>query len=267
MIIVKRCLLWGRFALDVFNCTKLIGNPIAAYRYLRGRKKNNSSFKFQSLCFKARKDDWIAIKEVLVEDEYGCIESIFSSNDTPRILDLGANIGSFAIRTYKHCNMAQVVSVEPANDTYQMLKQNQLLNPSINWKVLNYGVWSDDGPLTLTRQSISVSHRVIEGSGPDSVDGISIQSLVKKIGWDYIDLIKIDIEGGEEAVIPTAVDVLRKTKFLIIEIHNDRINPEPVISSLKSVYSFYWQINDRKSNKPVYVMSNELIPLGAQVIL
>ena len=52
--------------------------------------------------------------------------------------------------------------------------------------------------------------------------GISLQSLVEKIGWDKIDLIKIDIEGGDEAVIPSSVEILQKTRFLIIEIHNDR---------------------------------------------
>ena len=257
-----------RFALDLINCTTLMGNPLNAYGYLRrGRKPEIGFFHIGSLHFCARKEDWIAIREVLLEDEYACIESLFNSYDTPRILDLGANIGSFAIRVFQYCDGAQVVSVEAAVDTFEVLQANQRANSSKNWEVMNFGVWSEDGPLTLMRRGISVGHRVVEGSGADAVDGISLQSLVEKIGWDHIDLLKIDIEGGEEAVIPAAVEVLRKTRFLIIEIHNDRIDPAPVISTLQSVFTHKSQLNDRKSNKPVYIMSNEPLTFGPQIRL
>jgi FkbM family methyltransferase len=240
-----------------------MGNPLQAYGYLRsGRNPQTGSFRMGPLRFQGRKEDWIAIREVLVEDEYSCIDRLFPRNASPCVLDLGANIGSFALRVFLHCPTAQVVSVEAASDTFQILKANKSANTSLNWEVLNNGVWRDDGPLTLMRRGISVGHRVVEGAGGDAVQGISLNTLLDRLGWDRVDLIKMDIEGGEEAVVPAARDVLHRTRVLIIEIHSDRIDPAPLRSALRSIYSHHWQLNDRKSSKPLYIMANEPLDLG-----
>ena len=254
-----------RIISDLINCTLMMRNPYQAYGYLRsGMNPQIGEFKLGGLRFRARKEDWIAIREVLIEDEYLCVERLIPKNSEPRVLDLGANIGSFALRVFMHCPDAQIASVEAAEDTFQILKDNRHLNSGSNWHALNFGVWRDDGPLTLMRRGISVGHRVIEGAGDDVVQGISISTLLGNLGWEKVDLIKMDIEGGEEAVIPAALDVLRKTRFLIVEIHSDRIDAEPVISALQSIYEYHWQLNDRKSSKPLFVMANESLDLGHQ---
>lgn len=253
-----------RFALDLANCTRLVGNPFTAYRYLRsGYEPQVGSFSLGALRFKGRKEDWVAIREVLVEDEYSCIERILSPEHSPRILDLGANIGCFALRVFLHSPNAHVVSVEAADDTFEILATNRSENSERKWTVLKFGVWSHDGPLTLMRRGIPAGHRVVEGAGPEAVEGVSLQSLTRRLGWDNVDLIKMDIEGGEEAVIPASLDILRRTRFLIIEIHNDRIDPAPVLEILHTAYKYHWQLNDRASNKPVYVMANSPHPFGS----
>lgn len=254
-----------RFAADLANCSRLLRAPFKAYGYLRsGRDPQVGEFHIKSLHFQGRKEDWVAIREVLVEDEYACVEKLFDPEDSPRVLDIGANIGCFALRVFLHCPNAQVVSVEAAADTFEVLRANQRVNPQRKWEAMNFGVWRDDGPLTLMRRGISVGHRVIEGVGTDVVQGISLQTLIGRLGWEQIDLIKMDIEGGEEAVIPAAISVLRLVRFLIIEVHNDRIDSEPVVKALHSVFSYCWQLNDRKSKKPVYIMAKNPLPFGAQ---
>lgn len=251
-----------RITSDLINCTRMMGNPLQAYGYLRaGRNPQIGFFRFGPLRFQGRKEDWVAIREVLVEDEYSCIERLFPRSASPRVLDLGANIGSFALRMFLRCPAARIASVEAADDTFQILEANRRTNPSSGWEVLNYGVWRDDGPLTLMRRGISVGHRVIEGAGDDAVQGISLPTLLGRLAWDQVDLIKMDIEGGEEAVVPAALDVLRRTRFLIIEIHSDRIDSAPILSALRSVYTYHWQLNDRKSSKPLYIMANEHLEL------
>lgn len=252
-----------RIATDLINCSRLMGSPLQAYGYLRsGRDPQIGSFVLDGLRFQARKEDWIAIREVLVEDEYSCIERLFSPDAHPRVLDLGANIGSFALRMFRRCPGAQVASVEAAEDTFGILERNQQANASLHWQVMNYGVWRDDGPLTLMRRGVSVGHRVIEGSGDDVVQGISLNTLLGKLGWDRVDLMKMDIEGGEEAVVPSATGVFVRIRVLIIEIHNDRIDSAPVLAALRAAYSHHWQLNDRRSSKPVYLMANELFDVG-----
>lgn len=219
-------------------------------------------FRIGSLPFQGRKEDWVAIREVLVEDEYSCIDRLFQPGAEPRILDLGANIGSFALRVFLRCPMAHVVSVEAANDTFQVLETNRQANALRNWTVLNNGIWSDDGPLTLMRRGIPAGHRVVAGGTGDEVKGISLNSLMNGLHWTSVDLIKMDIEGGEEVVVPAALDTLRRTRVLIIEVHSDRIDPIPILNVLRSTYVNHWQINTRTSSKPVYIMTNELLELG-----
>ena len=63
-----------RIAIDLFNCTRLMGNPLTAYGYLRsGQNPQIGSFGLGPFHFQGRKEDWIAVREVLVEDEYSCI--------------------------------------------------------------------------------------------------------------------------------------------------------------------------------------------------
>jgi hypothetical protein len=88
-------------ASDLLNCARLMGNPAKAYGYLRsGRAPQTGIFRVGLLCFQGRKEDWPAVRECLIEDEYSCVEALFAPEDTPpppRILDLGANIGCFAL--------------------------------------------------------------------------------------------------------------------------------------------------------------------------
>lgn len=255
-------ILW-RFASNLYHCARLMGNPVEAYGYLRaGRLPLVGCFGLGPFRFEGRKEDWLAIREVLVNDEYACVQRLFGADAAPRILDLGANIGCFAIRVFLHCPAAKVASIEAAPDTFQVLETNRKLNPSVSWQALNCGIWGNDGPLTLMRRGVSVGHRVVEGSDGDFVQGISPQSLLQQLGWDSVDLVKVDIEGGEEAVIPAATDILKKTRFLIVEIHSDRIDASPVIATLKSVYPNWWQLNHRTSSKPLYIMSSESPDLG-----
>lgn len=254
-------------AIDYVQCTALMRNPLQAYGYLRGgRLPEVGQFRQGPLRFQARKQDWYVIREVVVEDEYACVDRLLAGQRAPKVLDIGANIGCFALRVFSRFPGAAVVSVEAAQDTFAVLHDNRSLNPACEWTVLNYGVWGDDRPLTIERRGLSMAHRVIEGVGAESVRGISLASLVQSLGWEQIDLIKIDIEGGEESVIPGARDVLSVTKALVIEVHTDRIDAKPVMDALRAVFRYAWQVNDRSSTKPVYVLSHSPLKLDGAAV-
>lgn len=249
-------------AVEFVQCSTLLRNPFLAYGFLRsGRLPEVARFRVGPLQFQARKQDWCVIREVVVLDEYACIDRLLAGQDAPKVLDLGANIGCFALRVLSRFPRAAVVSVEAAQDTFTVLQDNRNLNPASDWTVLNYGVWGDDKPLTIQRRGLAMAHRVIEGEGLESVRGISLASLVQSLGWQRVDLIKIDIEGGEESVVPAAIDVLRATSALVIEVHTDRIDAGKVMDALRAVFRHAWQVNDRSSSKPVYVLSHAPLDL------
>jgi FkbM family methyltransferase len=245
--------------------------PVQAYGFLRvGRLPEMGNFYSGPPRFPARKQDWPVIRKVPVDEECACVNCLFSGQSGLKVLDLGANIGYFALRVFSRFPSAAVVSVEAAQGTFEVLYENRSLNPARDWIVLNYGVWGDDRPLTIRRRGLTMAHRVIEGVGAESVRGISLASLVQSLGWEQVDVIKVDIEGGEESVVPAAIDVLRATSALVIEVHTDRIDSKPVMDALRAVFSHAWQVNDRSSSKPAYVLSHapfNLDGLGVRVEL
>jgi FkbM family methyltransferase len=252
---------------DFVHCTRLMANPLHAYGYLRsGRSPEIGDFRTGPLRFRARKQDWLAIKEVLVLDEYACVDRVLDGISAPRILDIGANIGCFALRSLSAFPGASVASVEAASDTFEILAQNRALNPGCDWQVLNRGVWGSQGPLTIVRRGLALAHRVVEGVGDDAVQGITLQALVESLAWPRVDLIKIDIEGGEESVVPAAADVLRECPALLVEVHTDRIDAAPVLATLHSVYRHAWQLNDRLSAKPLYLWARDAFDLPRDAV-
>ncbi len=246
---------------DWLRCTPLAGGPLAAYCYLRAAHKPEvGMFKWNGLRFSARKEDWPAVREVILDDEYACVEWLFSRTTSPKILDLGANIGTFGLRMFRACPNAQVVSLEPAYDTFEILESNCRANPSVDWKVFNCGIWDRDCSLSLQRRGISLGHRVVEGTGGESVEVVSLPSLLTRIAWNHVDCIKMDIEGGEESVVPAIAEFLSRVQSLIIEIHSDRINSRPVMDALRALYEFRWQINASGGGKQVYLMTHHSVP-------
>lgn len=260
-----------RFARKWFLCRRVMKNKWLAYGYLRsGKDPAIGHFQYDGLEFIARKEDWISVQEVLVENEYSCLDHLFADTDEPRIMDLGANIGAFGILCFSMRPSCHVLSVEAAYDTYEVLSRNKRVNARYKWRILNKGVWHHDNSILVDRRSVSISHRVSEINEEDSslslpiddrIQGVTLQSLMELADWDHVDVIKMDIEGAEESVVPSSLDVLKKTRYLIVELHNDRIDAHRVLSVLDSVFAFNWRLNDRRSSKPLMVFSNEELSL------
>ncbi len=249
-----------RLLFDLARLSWLVKNPYKAYGYLRrGWSPDQISFRFHDMQVAARKQDWSAVREVLLDDEYACLDELFAPTERPRILDLGANIGCFALRSFGLLPNASVVSVEAADDTVVVLKHNKERNPDLLWQVIHGAVWSTDGPLTLERTNNSTGHQVSNNDSGEQVDGFSLKTILSRIGWEHVHLIKMDIEGAEAEVVPASEEVFRCSDCLIIEIHNDRIDGEMIFNILKDIYPCIRRINRMQSNKPLYLMSKKSI--------
>lgn len=207
--------------------------------------------------FIARRGDWPALREVFLEGEYDCLTKLFKTDDAPKIIDFGGHIGCFALRAFIHTPKAEIYSFEAAPDTADYLEQNQKLNPDVNWHVVRAALWSENKPIYLNRSPSSLGHRVGDSNTGEAVDALTPDSVLQKTGWEKIDLIKMDIEGAEEAVIPFADTLLSKTDSLLIEIHNDRIDGEAVFARLKEKFPHIYKLGGRWSSKPVLLFSRK----------
>lgn len=91
------------------------------------------------------------------------------------------------------------------------------------------GLWNKETFLEIIDQSSSsVGFQVqecYEREKNDLVKTVTMSGILKETGKNYIDILKIDIEGSEYEVFDkTCLEWIDKVKVLIIELH-DRIKP------------------------------------------
>ena len=70
-----------------------------AYSFLRDRNRP-VAMTWRGLQLSARGCDWAAVQEVLIEHEYAALIPYLTRKPAPVVLDLGANIGTFALFSF-----------------------------------------------------------------------------------------------------------------------------------------------------------------------
>jgi Methyltransferase FkbM domain len=58
------------------------------------------------------------------------------------------------------------------------------------------------------------------GSDYITVNCVTIPEILEQAGWEEVDLLKIDIEGGEIAVFKDSSDWAQKVSVIVGELHN-----------------------------------------------
>jgi FkbM family methyltransferase len=144
--------------------------------------------------------------------------------DDAVIVDAGANIGAFTAFAARRAPRAKIVSIEPFPTTRAKLERTIARN-GLGTRVVVRD-WA------LAR---SDSSRVMDdGAGPSQsrgmlprgagrgvpVNAVSLASLLEREGLSTVDLLKMDIEGGEHEVIAGAPpEVLRRIHRIALEYH------------------------------------------------
>lgn len=195
----------------------------------------------------------LALKEVLVDREYALVLPRLAGIRAPRVLDVGAHIGLFSLWLLQEYPQARVVSVEADPHTYDILVRNVAATRAAGarWDALNAAAWDEDGrELRFSSAGPSMSHR-ISGSGEIVVKGVTLPTLMHRLGTDTIDLMKIDIEGSEEAFLCAHPDVLRRVRNVVVELHPNLCDTQRVLRVLRDAYGTVTEVPQRTSSKPL----------------
>jgi len=141
------------------------------------------------------------------------------------ILDLGANIGLSAVYFARLFPGACLACVEPVPENLRILDQN------LRWNCVSAEVFAaaadiKDGTVTMARHPMDYGHKIAASDGLPSAmqfeaKAITVPSLLRKLGWNRIGLLKIDIEGHETTLLSTACDWLHRVDALCVEYHED----------------------------------------------
>lgn len=149
-----------------------------------------------------------------------------TDHDTPVIIDAGAHIGLATLyfkRLYPH---TQVIAIEPNPHTFQLLKrnieENQLHDVALHQVALAPHAGQQPFYLDSTPLHWWSTAGFIQGAWNHQQQSqemkVSTQPLTHFL-TQPITLLKLDIEGAEQAVLQASADRLHLIQHMIIEFH------------------------------------------------
>jgi FkbM family methyltransferase len=138
-----------------------------------------------------------------------------------RILDLGANIGMAAVFLHQLFPDAEIVCVEPASINTPVLRRAIALN-GIHGRIFEGAIGDEPGFVDLHLSDQPDCNSVIptERQGQTvRVPQFSVPQIMEQMGWDGIDLLKLDIEGAEKGILGPHAPWLNQVRYITGESH------------------------------------------------
>jgi FkbM family methyltransferase len=145
------------------------------------------------------------------------------------IVDAGGYIGTAAIAFARKYPKAKIITIEPSSQNYSILLKNIAAWPNII--PMNKALAPEPGKLILHDRGTGewgftlIDNAADRATSPaGEVECVTVAQVMDQVGSDGIDIFKIDIEGGEHALLTRNTDWISKTSGICIELH-DRIVP------------------------------------------
>ncbi len=180
-------------------------------------------------------------------------------NDTVTI-DIGANIGTVALRAAAISSKGYVYAFEPDTDNYNSLQYNVKLNQFENIIPIKkaLGDLAQESKLFKVNRFNTGMNRILPANDSftdfETIEVSTLDEEVNRLKIDRIDLIKIDVEGYELNVLKGARAVLERFHPLIVveiievNLKNNGQTSAEVIGFLKE---FGYHFVDLKNGKPL----------------
>lgn len=145
------------------------------------------------------------------------------------ILDCGANIGASTIYFANKYPEALIIALEPNQANFELCQKNT--HSLKNVICLNAAIWTHSCELYLQnpqdedwafRYENKKDLEAVESQKGEKVTAFSVTELIDKYQLKRIDLMKIDIEGGEKELFSgNSLDWIDAVDNFIIELHDD----------------------------------------------
>lgn len=163
---------------------------------------------------------------------------------TPVIIDAGAHIGMATLYFKKLYPAARVTAIEPLPQNLELLEQNLWENRLDDVTVVKAALAAQAGHTTLhfdvskDEWFSTASFSPGAWNGQQKTQSVSVTTVtVSQYINETVDLLKLDIEGAEQAVLREAEASLPRVKRMLIEFH-------PIAhQSLTSLLEFLSELN------------------------
>lgn len=162
----------------------------------------------------ARPDRIANIQSIFIDHAH--LQEIIPKNGI--LVDVGANIGEFALFAHASLFPQNIYSFEPVPRSFELLQKNNH-DTHFNFAIcadqqIEIYIDEQSGMSSKFKRSTTIGKTVAQCKSLDLVE--DVQALPR------IDLLKIDVEGMEYDVISSSPATVRKSKYIVIETTIDR---------------------------------------------
>jgi len=234
--------------LRIFNYS-LLNKIIVKYHCIHGYK------------FYARADDYWRFIDHFEPKTTAFVEKIIRNDDV--VVDIGAHIGLHTVHFSKRARL--VVALEPEPHNFLLLKKNIKINGVKNVIALPIAISNSNGYLDLYISASSGTHTLdlehgvrlnVKFIGKIRVKAISLDTLIKNLKIDKVDIVKIDVEGHENRVLQGMREILERRLPRVIVVETDR-NLTIINELEKYKYYLLMELNSWEGGRANYVFASK----------
>jgi len=176
----------------------------------------------------------------------GALEFLAPS-PSPRILDCGANVGLASLFFKRRYPAARITAYEADPALFAIASANVSANGAPDVEMVNAAVWTSAGRVTFRAEGTDSG--MIDGLA-GAVDGaaVDVPSLRLRdiLVAERIDLLKLDIEGAEDAVLADCEPVLDRVGAIVMDLHefDPSVRQAPRVLELLSRAGFVYAVDE-----------------------
>ena len=163
-----------------------------------------------------------AFEQVFISRQYDC-----ALLGTPKVIvDGGANVGYCAAYFSRAFPDARIIAVEAAGSNMPLLAHNTEGLKGV--EVLHAALWNNDEPVEIEDPNVDTWSFTVKKAAASTngeartVEGITVPSLMKRYNLDFIDFLKLDIEGAEYALFDSSEEWIDKVGVIAVELHEHK---------------------------------------------
>lgn len=153
-----------------------------------------------------RRNSWDerAARRVIGAREYTPLGSEIKTGDV--VIDIGANIGAFAIAAGSMAPDVSVFAFEPDADNWALASRNAAINGLANVRVLRKAVSGEPGTLKLFKGAQGSLHTTVPGrladpAGYEEVESVTLAQIMDEHSIERCAFLKLDCEGAEYEIL------------------------------------------------------------------
>lgn len=191
--------------------------------------------------------DFHVFGEVFIKNDYLPLiqkyQEYYKGIEPKYIIDVGANIGCATLYFKEHFKNATIIAIEAEKYNYQTLEENIASNSQDNIFLHHNAFWINEDVLMIEEnfrdgRDWAFATRPIAEKSSQNVKGLTLNNILQKYHIEHIDILKIDIEGGEKWILEdkdTMHIIQHHVKMLLVEIHQEVIDMNTASNIIKNL--------------------------------